>query len=161
MKKTHWKKLNNPDYIGAYELMRGDENIELVVKIGKVSQKIVKDPNGREELCIVAELEGHKPMIVNATNAKAINKAHGSPYIEDWQGKEITLYVEKVKAFGDVVDALRVKQTAPKPKANPTMNEESFKKAFDAVKNGAYTYEKIASNYQLTPEQDERLKTAV
>ena len=35
------------------------------------------------------------------------------PYIEDWNGKYITLYAAKVRAFGDVVEALRIRPKAP------------------------------------------------
>ena len=31
MNKTHWKKLNNPDYLGAYALNPG-EDMELTIK---------------------------------------------------------------------------------------------------------------------------------
>jgi hypothetical protein len=40
---------------------------------------------------------------------KIIAKVVDSPYIEDWIGKNIVIYSAKVKAFGEVVDALRVK----------------------------------------------------
>ena len=54
-------------------------------------------------------------MILNATNSKAISKMYG-PYIEDWVNKEITLYAEKIKAFGEYMEALRVRPIAPQKK---------------------------------------------
>jgi hypothetical protein len=42
---------------------------------------------------------------------KLISKATGSPYVEQWQGKEIILFVTQVSAFGSMVDAVRVKYT--------------------------------------------------
>ena len=45
---------------------------------------------------------------------KAIAKALGSPFVEDWTGKSITLYVIKIRAFGENMEALRVRDTAPK-----------------------------------------------
>ena len=53
-------------------------------------------------------------MICNATNAKTITKVAGSPYIEDWKGVKIALYSEEVSAFGETVDALRVRPYPPK-----------------------------------------------
>ena len=35
-------------------------------------------------------------------------------YYEEWNGKKIQIGVEKVKAFGDVVEALRVRKFLPK-----------------------------------------------
>jgi hypothetical protein len=48
-------------------------------------------------------------MILNKENMKVITKVAGSPYIEQWVGKELILYVTKVAAFGSMVDAVRVK----------------------------------------------------
>jgi hypothetical protein len=48
-------------------------------------------------------------MILNKENMKLITKVVGSPYVEQWQGKEIILYVANVSAFGSTVEAVRVK----------------------------------------------------
>jgi hypothetical protein len=106
---THWKKLTNPNYVGSWDFQPGQE---IKVKIKSVAQENVKGMDGKDEQCIVAQLIGaKKPLILNKTNCKTIAKLHKTPHIEQWQGKEITLYVAKVKAFGEVVDAIRVKNT--------------------------------------------------
>lgn len=112
MEKTHYKKLRNPNYIGSYELMTGENPIELNVEIVSAVKEQVQNGDKKEE-AMVLYLKNQKPMIVNSTNAKAITAALGSPYIEDWTGKFITLYVAKIRAFGENVDALRVKKEAP------------------------------------------------
>jgi len=48
-------------------------------------------------------------MILNKENMKLIQKVTGTPYIEQWEGKVITLHVVPVRAFGETVDAVRVK----------------------------------------------------
>jgi hypothetical protein len=53
--------------------------------------------------------EKQKPMILNRTNAKTISKVYGTPLIEDWAGKKIRIYAELVDAFGEQVEALRIK----------------------------------------------------
>lgn len=112
--KTHWKKLQHPDYIGAYELMDGvNPDKELIVTISKVSREMVTGADGKKEECTVCHLMGQKPMILNSTNQKAMSKLFGSPFIEDWANKKMSLYVAKVKAFGETVDALRVRDKPP------------------------------------------------
>ena len=37
--------------------------------------------------------ENVKPMIVNSTNAKTIEKLYKTPYIEEWKGRKIQLFV--------------------------------------------------------------------
>lgn len=156
--KTHWKVLQHPDYLGAYALMKGDENIELNVTIDTVKREMVTGADGKKEECTVAHLKGHKPMILNVTNQKAIAKALVSPYIEDWAGKSVTLYVAKVKAFGDTVDALRVKSEAPViKKAEFNESHPKWNGAIKAIKAGNTTIDDIKRNYTLTPENEKLL----
>jgi len=157
--KTHWKKLHNPDYIGAYTLMDGDVK-ELVVKIKSVKTKEVQSPDGKKEQCVVAELVGQKPMILNATNMKTLQKLSGSPYVEDWSGLAVTLYVAQVKAFGDVVDALRIRTTLPTPpaKAELTPTHAKWNGAVTALKAGNTTIEAIKQAYTLSADNEAKLR---
>ena len=105
---THWKKLTNPDYLGSYAFQRDEEKL---VTIDRVRQELVTGPEGKKSECIVAHFKqpGMKPMILNHTNAKTIERLCGTPYIEEWAGKSFVLIVSKVQAFGEQVDAVRVK----------------------------------------------------
>lgn len=109
---THWKKLTNPDYLGAYALEPGKD---LIVTIKAVANEVVTGTDGKKETCSVMHFtENVKPMVLNATNSKTITKLLKTPYIEQWKGRKIQLYVEYgVKAFGDIVDALRVRPFLP------------------------------------------------
>ena len=111
MEKTHWKKMINPDYIGAYLLQ---PNEDLRVRITKVVREMVKGTGGKEEECTVAHLQGQKPFILNRTNQKTISKVLGSPYVEDWAGKDILVYATTTKVAGETVECLRVRPTVPK-----------------------------------------------
>lgn len=113
MAKTHWKKLHNPNYLGAYELMPGQE---LTLTIAKVQEELVIGADGKKENCSVMHFceKGVKPMILNVTNSKTIAKLYGTPYVEDWAGKKITIYSAEVKAFGELVEALRIRPYLPK-----------------------------------------------
>lgn len=113
---THWKKLTNPDYLGAYSIEDGKD---LILTIAYVRQEKVIGTDGKKEDCIVCHFsdKGAKPMILNVTNCKTISKLYGTPLIEEWAGKRIQIGIEKVKAFGDVVEALRVRaKRPPEPK---------------------------------------------
>ncbi len=103
---THWKKLTNPNYIGAEILQPGQE---LKVTIEKVQKEQVKTADGTQECVVAYFVGGKKGMILNKTNCKIISKGLDTPYIENWIGKSIVLYAAKIKAFGEVVEALRVK----------------------------------------------------
>jgi hypothetical protein len=103
---THWKKLTNPNYIGS-EILQPGQELKLIIE--KVQKEQVKTAEGTQE-CIVAYFKGgQKGMIINKTNAKIITKIVDTPYIEQWVGKSIIIYAAKVRAFGEMVEALRVK----------------------------------------------------
>ena len=159
MTQTHSKKLHNPDYLGAYSLAdNSGKYTEQVVTVSKVEMKRVKGLNNKEEDCITCWFVQHpKPMILNATNCKQLVKLSGSEFVENWTGVSVTLYVSKVKAFGDVVDALRIKaaKTPSKEELNPT--HQKWDGALAAIKSGATTIEAIESKYKLTEENKKLL----
>lgn len=108
---THWKKLMNPDYLGGYALTPGQD---LIATIKSVGNEEVTGPDGKKEICSVIHFyEDIKPMILNATNNKTIAKLFKTPYIEQWTGKKIQIYTEKIKAFGQEWDALRIRPFLP------------------------------------------------
>lgn len=111
MAQTHWKKLANPNYLGAYSI---DDGKDLILTVRKVVQETVIGADGKKEDCIVCYWqENQKPMILNVTNCKTIQKLLSTPYIEQWAGHRLQIGVEKVKAFGDLVDALRIRKKLP------------------------------------------------
>ena len=124
MSRTHWKQLQNNDWIGAYALTDGQD---LTLTIDKAMQEQVTGNNGKREMCLTVHWveRDYKPMIVNRTNAKTITKVTGSPYIEDWHGKQITLYVDTTRLGSDIVECLRIRPYAPKQtKQTATVNTE-------------------------------------
>ena len=148
--KTHWKKTMNPNYLGAYAL---EPMKDLVVEITEVKTESVMNADGRNEECLVAHLKDQKPLIVNKTNAKAISKVCGSNYIEDWKGKQIALYISNVKAFGELVEAIRVRLVPPKAKSKRKLSDDDFKKLVKSVADGSYNVEDALSNFVLNDSQ--------
>lgn len=156
--KTHWKKLTNPNYLGAWDFEPKEEK---VLEIKSITQEDVMNLDGKNESCVLAHFDGFKPMILNKTNMKAIQKVTGSPMIEDWPGNRVTLFTAQVRAFGDVVDAVRIRPTKPKaaPK-KPEITAESFLKAIAAVKSGKYQAEQVRAKYRLNADQEKALAKA-
>ncbi len=114
MSETHWKKLINPDYLGAYSLEPGQDMILTIKSVGK---EVITGTGGKQEECIVCRwVEDQKPMILNVTNCKMIAKLLKTPYIERWAGHRIQIGAEVVSAFGEKVEALRVRKQLPEEK---------------------------------------------
>ena len=152
---THWKKLENPEYLGAYSLEPGQD---LTVTIEKVERKDIVGTGGKTEECTVAQLKGQKPIILNVTNCKMISKIHGTPYIENWKGKKVTLYVAKIRAFGeDGVECLRVRNKAPElPELTP--DHPKWNGAMEALANGSVSVDQIRQEFKLTAKNEKLLK---
>lgn len=113
MNKTPWKKIvSDPDYLGEADFNEGEEKILTIDRV--VSGVKIKSAEGTSEKAVVYFKERVKPMILNVARSKAITKVAGSKFVEDWCGVAIALYIDdNVKAFGDVVSAVRVRPRKP------------------------------------------------
>ena len=113
MEHIPWKRLTNPDYLGSYAFNDGED---MTLTIDTVRNELVTGENGRKDTCVVIHFQepGVKPMIANKTNLKAIQKLYKTPYIDEWHGRAITLYVDhNVRFGGEIVDGIRIRPTIP------------------------------------------------
>lgn len=109
LEKTHWKKMTNTKFLGSCDL----DGRDMIVRIVEIKREMVQNAQGREEKAVAYLDGGLKPLILNVTNLKAIAKALGTPYVEDWAGRKIQLYTDKVAAFGEITEAVRVRDFDP------------------------------------------------
>jgi hypothetical protein len=149
--KTHWKMLQDPDFIGAYWLPPGED---VTVTIDYVVREVITGTGGKKEECTVAHLQGVKPFILNATNCKTIAKLYGN-YIEDWAGKQVTLFATTTKMGGDTVECLRIRPKVA-VRTIPPITDARLDKAMESIAAGKYTKEQLFGNFQLTAEQSDR-----
>lgn len=157
MSKTHWKKLMNPEYIGAYWLPEGED---VTVVIDYVVREIITGTGGKKEECTVAHLKGGvKPFILNATNSKTIAKLYGN-FIEDWAGRPITLFASTARLAGDTVECLRIRPVVAK-RVIPSIAPERFAKALASIKAGTYTAAELSAKFVLSVDQIGALDAAL
>lgn len=163
---THVRKLQDPNYLGAYELITDwtpdgkAVSIEKTITILKVVNEVVKTQKATSEL--VVYFEECKPMIVNVVNRDSIIKVVGSPMDGHWIGKKITVYVERIfdKRQKQWIDAIRVRDTAPvakKPELTPS--HEKWEGARKAILEQNTTIEAIKSRFDLSAENEKLLCT--
>lgn len=113
--KTHWKKIvSDPNYIGEADFEPGEEKILTIASVNQA--ETITTAEGKSQKAVVHWAEKqYKPMILNVARSKAIEKVAKSGYFEDWIGVKVQLYIEHgIKAFGDVVSAVRVRPYPPK-----------------------------------------------
>ena len=117
--KIHWKKFFKSDYLSSGDV---PPNQDLILTIKSVHYEDVKGEGGRVDKCVVIRFveNGYKPFIVNKTNNKTIAKIYNTPYVNEWSGKMIQIWVDgKVKYKGDLVEGLRIRPIVPKVKSDP------------------------------------------
>jgi len=102
-----------------------DPVIVTVRKIGRVN--LAKEGDPPEEKWAIMFKEFQKPMLLNSTNIKLLEKACGSDNTDDWIGKEVILFNDENVTFGgQVVGGLRIRkqQAAPARKATAPLPAE-------------------------------------
>ena len=106
-----YRKYLDKSFLGAWDV---PEDGDLILTIDHAERNEVQNERGKETKTVLYFKEDYKPMILNKVNPDSISKALGSTHIEDWEGKRIAIFSEKVNAFGGVKDALRVRPYPPK-----------------------------------------------
>ena len=109
--KGDYRKFMDKNYLGSWDVPDGED---LVLTIDKAARDDVKNERGSERKLTLHFVEDYKPMILNATNSKALSEAVGSTKVEDWSGKRVAIYTTKVTAFGGTTDALRIRNYPPR-----------------------------------------------
>ena len=109
------KMRKKPNYLGSWDL---DElpNREPTLTIERIVDEEVVT-NGKTEICTTCYWtdQAFKSMILNVTNKKTICKLYKTKDTEKIRGKSVIVGIDRVKAFGDVYDALRIWARIPRP----------------------------------------------
>lgn len=110
----------NANFLGSWDLYDISSQ-QITATIHDIRDEEVVN-NGKSEHCTVLIFkEDIKPMILNLTNKKTLTKLYKTKETKKLIGKRVTIIYEKVKAFGKVSDALRIKSEVPAetPKSAP------------------------------------------
>lgn len=165
--KKHWKTFKNPNFIGAYTLIEmGVQELEVTIQAFKRERV----PNEKGELveASLLYLKDYKPLWLNTTNQQTISRVLGTPFVQDWVGKKITLFVDRVKIDGAsglasiedmFVEAIRVREYSTKDQAELlTEDHPKFLRIKQGISMGNVTIEQVRSKYSFD-ENVEKLLT--
>ncbi len=158
--KTHWKKLQNPDYFGSWSIPEGQD---LILTISHVQVEDVTGASGRKEKLPVCHFkENMKPLVLNVTNSKQITVIHGTPYVEEWRGKQIQLFQSTTKMAGEEVECVRVRPFVPN-KAKPafTPDLDRWSAAIESIAKGDSTIEAVKKHFTLSEEHEAQMKEEI
>lgn len=127
--KTHYRKAFDSPYLSSADIVEPTDLTISHTTLELDKTKKTKDLFNTLHF-VERELrpgEKLKPMILNATNSKTMKKLTGSPYLEDWQGIRVTIYVDPNVKFGkEIMEGLRISTKSPqaaRPNLTPAMTK--------------------------------------
>lgn len=109
---SHYQEYFN-NFLGAWSFKNGDE--VLTITAVKEEEMFDAQTGGKKKGMCVYVAEKELPMVLNKTNASMIAEVTGTDVIGEWIGKRICVGTERVKAFGKVSEAIRVRDRIPEP----------------------------------------------
>jgi hypothetical protein len=116
--KTHYREVHKSDHLSSADLEEMTEKaMPLIFTIKEVRKEIDAKVAGKKINANIAYFTDSKikPLVLNVTNSKVLRSfAKNSPFIQDWAGLTIELYVDpNVKMKGDIVGGVRIKPQKP------------------------------------------------
>jgi hypothetical protein len=117
MPGTDFRSMYDSNYLYAFDLQGRDVHVTIKeVKAAKVKNADKKEQ--RKPIVFFRESKDPRGLVLCKTNGKTIAALYGNA-IEGWIGKRITLFPTMVDAFGQTVEAIRIRPIAPKSTARP------------------------------------------
>lgn len=136
-KKTHIETLVEKDYLGSWDV--ADRDYTLVIE--KVEKKKLTMRGGKTKVVPVLTFRGARKKFVLAarTNRETIAGMYG-PYVEDWYGKAITLFMDPncKSPSGGVCPGIRIRPMVPRGKAEEVMPERPVDETMQAQQDAAH-----------------------
>lgn len=133
--KTHYRKAFDSPYLSSADIVEPTVLTIDFVRLEKDRTKKTQDAFNTAHFVEKEIRRGEplKPMILNATNSKTLKGLTSSPFIDDWNGVRVTIYVDHNVRFGkESVEGLRISPHAPE--ASLKVLEPSAKKAWERAK---------------------------
>lgn len=111
-----WRLVIQTDRLNAADLQGRDVTV-VIERVVQVEVEDMKDAKKKKTYFDVYFKGKKKPLLFKATNCKTMTKLTGTRITEKWVGVAITLFPTMVKAYGDVVEAIRVRPALPSQEA--------------------------------------------
>ena len=161
--KTHYRKAFNSPYLSSADIVE-----PMVFTVKHVNLEKDKTKKTQDFFNTIYWLEKEirpgeelKPMILNATNSKTMKSLTGSPFIEDWGGTPVTVYVDPHVRFGrDTVEGLRIATERPntvKPELKP--GDRLWGNAIASYKKNK-SFDEVIKHVTISDENKELIKKA-
>lgn len=158
MGETHYRKVFDSPYLSSADIVE-----PTTLTIERVTQEIDKTKKTKDVFNTAYFVESEirhgeklKPMILNATNSKTMDRMTGSPFIEDWSGRRVVVYVDNNVKFGkDLVEGLRLR--APPQRRTLTPDQERLWQNAKAAYMRDGNLNKVLASVDISEEHADQL----
>ena len=138
--KNHYRSVLKSNHLGVADLEETLERGEkLIFTIKHARQEInvaVAGKKGDFNILYFNE-KGIKPLVLNATNGKIIAKLAKSPFVQDWAGLTIELFIDPtVMMMGENTGGVRISPRVPVLKSDMTLDHPRYEDAKKAWNEG-------------------------
>ena len=98
-------------FLGGWSFENGDKTLT-ISEIGE-EEMYDAETGGKKKGLVVHFEEEDLPMVLNVTNAETIAEVTGTDKLAEWVGRKVIVGTSKIKAFGKVHDAIRIRNQVP------------------------------------------------
>ena len=157
--KTHYRKAFDSPYLSSADIVEPTVFTIREVRLEPDQTKKTKDlfNTAYFQEKEIRPGEKLKPMILNATNSKTMKALTNSPFIDDWKGVRVTIYVDHNVRFGkETLEGLRISPHAPERKQLTPKNEKQWELAKAAFKRDGNLVS-VLSRVDMSPEHQKQL----
>lgn len=98
-------------FLGGWSFENGDKTLT-ISQIGE-EEMYDAETGGKKKGLVMHFEEEDLPMVLNVTNAETIAEVTGTDKLAEWIGRKIIVGTSKIKAFGKVHNAIRVRPDKP------------------------------------------------
>lgn len=156
--KTHFRKAFDSPYLSSADIVE-----PIILTIAQVSLERDKTKKTKDVFNTAYFVEREirpgeklKPMILNATNSRMLRDLTGSPFIEDWAGTRVQVYVDKNVRFGNsTMEGLRLRKATMIAWLTPE-NVKQWGLAKAAFRRDG-NLDKVLSRVSMTEEHQQQL----
>lgn len=167
--KTHFRKIHKSDHLAVCDLEEyTEEGLRLVFTVDRVAaeygakvagKKVDKNIMYFKPAEHKGQLKNIKPWCLNATNEKLMRKLTNSPFMEDWAGFNIELYVDpNVTMMGEQTGGVRIHPNLPamQKKAVTPDNKKMWENAKAAYKRDG-NFDKVLEKADISEENQSKI----
>jgi hypothetical protein len=163
-KLTHWRKLRNPKYMGAYSMPTDKSEVILTIKSVHSEEAFNADGKKGAVTVITWQESNWKPLVLNSKNGTTIQKLAKTGFIEKWVGLRVQLYLTTEKHFGEFMEVVRIRSFHPKEASNeipnPVINDFEIKDAIDKL-NTCTTEDALTAMFRSFTPQMQKIEAII